>query len=129
MAVRGQRPTPTVLRLVTGNPGKRPARDGAPAPKGPPVRPKWLKGRGAALWDEVLAFAYWLTVADSYKLALWCDRTADLEKPSQRKEWSAADRREWRSLGSELGLDPTSRERMKAPADDGAKNPASEFLG
>src|SRR5579859_6127075 len=109
MATRGRRPTPTILRLVTGNPGKRPLPVGEPMPEGKPVKPNWLKGRGSALWDEVMAFAFWLTLADSYKLAAWCDRQADFERERKRKTWKAADRREHRSAGSELGLDPSSR--------------------
>jgi phage terminase small subunit len=107
---RGRKPKPTHLKLVEGNPGHRALPEDEPTVSGDPVRPKWLKGRPSALWDEVLAFAYWLTVADSYKLAAWCDRQADFEK--SRKDWTAADRREHRSLGSELGLDPSSRARM-----------------
>lgn len=107
---RGRKPKPTHLKLVEGNPGHRALPEDEPTVSGGPVRPKWLKGRPSGLWDEVLAFAYWLTIADSYKLAAWCDRQADFEK--NRKAWTAADRREHRSLGSELGLDPSSRARM-----------------
>lgn len=115
--IRGARPKPTALRLVEGNRGHRRIPEGEPVPVGKPVKPAWLKGRPAALWDEVMGFAFWLTVADSYKLAAWCDRQRDFER--QRKTWTAADRREHRSAGSELGLDPSSRARMGTK--DGAK--------
>lgn len=88
--------------------------EGEPLVEGAPVKPKWLKGRGSQLWDEIMSFAFWLTVADSYKLAMWADRQADFEKPKSRESWTASDRREHRSLGSELGLDPSSRSRMGA---------------
>jgi hypothetical protein len=81
-------------------------------PRGRPVRPKWLKGRGASLWDEVVAFAFWLTIADSYKLAHWCDREAFFENKRNRDDATAADRREHRMSGSELGLDNAARTRM-----------------
>jgi phage terminase small subunit len=132
MAIGGNRPKPTVLRLVTGNPGKRPLPVGEPMPRGKPVKPKWLKGRGAALWDELLVLAFWLTEADSYKLAAWCDRQADFENKRKRQGWTAADRREHRSAGSELGLDPSSRTRMgTGGGDDGSeqKNPAAKYIG
>ncbi|OGA59977.1 MAG: hypothetical protein A3G81_26090 [Betaproteobacteria bacterium RIFCSPLOWO2_12_FULL_65_14] len=122
MAIRGASPKPTLLRLVEGNRGRRPIPRGEPMPEGAPVKPKWLKGRAAALWDEVLAFAFWLTVADSYKLAAWCDRQRDFER--HRKTWTAADRREHRSAGSELGLDPSSRARMGTK--DAKKKDAAE---
>lgn len=130
MAIGGQRPTPTVLKLVTGNPGRRPVSTTEPMVKGKPVQPTWLTGRGAELWEEVLGFAFWLTVADSYKTAAWCDRQADFEKSSKRRKWTAADRREHRSLGSELGLDPSSRARMGAVknSDGEKKDPASKYF-
>jgi phage terminase small subunit len=119
----------TVLRLVTGNRGRRPIPKGEPMPSGKPVRPKWLRGRAASLWDDVMAFAFWLTVADSYKLAAWCDRQAQFENPQIRKRWTAADRREHRSLGSELGFDPSSRARMSThdPGREG-DNAARRYL-
>lgn len=127
MATRGAKPKPSHLKLVTGNAGRRPVPENEPEPEGKPVRPKWLKGRGAALWDEVLAFAFWLTVADSYKLAAWCDRQAEFER--KRKQWTAADRREHRTAGTELGLDPSARARMGSPGDaKPAKDPASKYF-
>jgi phage terminase small subunit len=102
--IRGRKPKPT------RNSGGRPIPKGEPDPGGKPRKPKWLKGRGATLWSEVMGFAFWLTQADSYKLAAWCDRQADFE--NNREHWTAADRREHRSAGSELGLDPASRTRL-----------------
>lgn len=142
MGVRGQRPKPAFLKLVTGNPGHREVPTTEPVVTGDPVKPTWLEGRGAELWTEVLGFAFWLSLADSYKLAAWCDRQAEFEKPRRRQKWTASDRREHRSLGSELGLDPSSRARMAlndpgarsrrtAPTDtpDGKKkDPASKYL-
>lgn len=127
MGVRGARPKPTLLRLVQGNPGKRAIPEGEPDPGGAPTMPKWLKGRGALLWEEVVRFAFWLTQADSYKLASWCDRQADFER--LRKQWTAADRREHRAAGSELGLDPSSRARMGAKDTGGKKDdPAKGYF-
>ena len=62
-----------------------------------------------------MGFAFWLTQADSYKLAAWCERQSEFEK--NREHWTAADRREHRSAGSELGLDPASRTRL-GPMED-----------
>jgi phage terminase small subunit len=127
MAVRGAKPKPTHLKLVEGNRGNRPMPQGEPMPTGNPIMPKWLRGRGAALWAEVMSFAFWLTEADSFKLAAWCDRQGEFER--KRKEWTAADRREHRAAGSELGFDPASRARMGTKS-YGAKSqdPAEEFL-
>ena len=110
MAIRGRKPTATLIKLAAGNPGRRPLPKGELQVSGKPVKPAWLGGRGSALWDEVMGFAYWLTLADGYKLAAWCDRQAEFER--NREHWTAADRREHRSAGSELGLDPASRTRL-----------------
>jgi phage terminase small subunit len=128
MATRGARPKPTILKLVQGNPGHRRIPRGEPMPSGKPVPPNWLNGRAVELWDEVSSLAFWLTEADSYKLAAWCDRQADFER--SRKTWTAADRREHRSAGSELGLDPTSRARMGNTADapSAPDDPAGEYF-
>jgi phage terminase small subunit len=120
MTIRGRKPKPPHLKLVAGNPGRRPIPDAGPDPGGKPSMPAWLEGRGAELWREVFSFASWLTVADSYKLAAWCDRQAQFE--TDRATWSAADRREHRSAGSELGLDPSSRQRL---APGGGATPAA----
>jgi phage terminase small subunit len=112
MATRGQRPTATLIKLATGNPGKRPLPRDEPMSEDPPVKPEWLKGRGAELWDYLVRIAFWLREPDSFKLAAWCERQADFEKSKRRAEWTVADRREHRSLGSELGLDPSSRARI-----------------
>jgi hypothetical protein len=45
-----------------------------------------------------------LTIADSHKLAAWCDRHAEYEQLDKRAKWSASDRREHRAAASELGL-------------------------
>jgi phage terminase small subunit len=81
-------------------------------------QPTWLDGRGAEIWKEVLGFAYWLTRADSYVLAAWCDREAEYENPRKRAKWRAADRREHTSMASELGLTSSGRTRLavKDPA-------------
>jgi phage terminase small subunit len=128
MAIRGRKPKPAYLRVIEGNRGRRPIPQGAREPQSKPVRPKWLKGRAARLWDEVLAIAPWLERADAYKLASWCERQADFERPRERRQWTAADRREHRAAGSELGLDLASRSRMGEPRDDAKRGPAAKYL-
>jgi phage terminase small subunit len=142
MGVRGQRPKPAFLKLVTGNPGHRAVPETEPTVTEAPVKPTWLIGRGAELWEEVLGFAYWLSRPDSYLLAAWCDREADFESKRKRAKFTASDRREHRSLASELGLglssrarmalnDPQAKGRRVAPPDkgDGAKkDPAEKYL-
>lgn len=46
----GRRPKPTALKILTGNPGKRPLNEDEPQPKlGIPTMPKWLKAAPTAV--------------------------------------------------------------------------------
>lgn len=116
--MRGRKPKPAIVKEITGNPGKRPIQPEVFV-DGKPVKPEWLIGRGADIWNEILAFAFWLTRADSYVLAHWCDREAEHEKPRKRTKWKAADRRQHTATASELGLTSSGRTRM-AVSDPGA---------
>jgi phage terminase small subunit len=117
----------SLLKLLEGNPGKRPIPKTEPIVTGTPAKPKYLKGRSAELWDEVLESAVWLTKVDTYKLANWCQMEADRERNGGK--WSEARRREWRSAGSEMLLDPIARARLGIKQDGATqKDPAEEFF-
>jgi hypothetical protein len=126
MAVRGRKPTATVLRLVTGNPGDRPIPADEPIPGGPVERPEKLNKTVGKLWDKWIARAHWLTWADSPKALMWCYLQAEFEK-SPGKTLSARIS-QLRALGSELGLDPSSRRRMGAGDGGKKKDPADRFF-
>jgi phage terminase small subunit len=110
MAVRGQKPKPTRLKLVTGNPGKRPINAAEPKPAGKPVKPAFVKGKAAKLWAEYSRIGFWLTEADSHALAVWCALGAEIEKDVARMNSSRIS--QWRTLSSELGFLPASRSRL-----------------
>jgi len=85
-----------------------------------------LKGRPAQLWDAVAEFAFWLAAVDGYKLHIWCELQAEFEQRPDRMLSSRI--AQLRAVGTELGLDPASRARLKTrPAKD-TKAPAAEFL-
>jgi hypothetical protein len=125
MAIRGQRPTATIIKLARGNPGRRPIL-GEPIAEGKPVKPPRLRGRPAKLWDEGVRVAPWLAAADGYKLHIWCELQAEFEQDPGRMLSSRI--AQLRAVGSELGLDPTSRARLKTGAIKDKKDPAAEFL-
>jgi phage terminase small subunit len=79
------------------------------------------------LWDEAMVCAPWLSAADGYKLHIWCELQAEFgQDPSRMLSARIA---QLRAVGSELGLDPTSRARLKTGIDaKDKKDPASEFL-
>lgn len=79
--MRGRKPTPTALKLVRGNPGKRPINDAEPAP---PVTddltcPEWLSAPAQEHWPamaEQLRAAGLLTNIDHAALGLYCEAFA-----------------------------------------------------
>lgn len=54
MATRGRKPTPTAIKELEGNPGKRPLNKGEPKPgkKAPPC-PKWLEPEAKKEWRRL----------------------------------------------------------------------------
>lgn len=56
MATRGRKPTPTALKLLEGNPGKRPLNTNEPKPaKTAPSCPKWLDKEAKKEWKRLAA--------------------------------------------------------------------------
>lgn len=127
MAIRGRKPTATVIRLATGNPGRRPIPMGEPVPNGAIERPAGLKGKPAALWDRFIARASWLTWADGPKALMWCHLQAEFERAPGKMVASRIS--QLRALGSELGLDPSSRARLGGSGRDKPQDPAERFFG
>ena len=127
MAIRGQKPTATILRLQSGNPGHRPIPVGEPAPTGAVEKPAGLRGKPAALWDKFIGRAHWLSWADSPKAMMWCHMQAEFERSPQKM--IAGRIAQLRALGSELGLDPSSRARMGGKGDDiKTADPAEKYF-
>jgi P27 family predicted phage terminase small subunit len=74
MGRRGPPPQPTKLRILSGNPGKRPINHREPQPIGPPQRPDFITGSAAEDWDRVIASMPpgFFTAADTPTLAVFC---------------------------------------------------------
>ena len=54
MATRGRKPTPTAIKVLEGNPGKRPMNDQEPKPvKKAPACPKWLDAEARKEWRRL----------------------------------------------------------------------------
>jgi hypothetical protein len=112
MAIRGAKPTASVVKLVTGKRGRVPVSPEEPRPDGRPRAPTPLQGRPLALWRRFINKAWWLTEADSPKAWLWCHLQAEAEEDVAKM--TAARIGQLRALGSELGFDPSSRTRLGA---------------
>lgn len=132
MAETGRKPKPSFLKVISGNPGKRPIRremssavleamdNGLEAPAG-------CSTRQLELWNSYVRKAPWLTCLDVPRAFMWvCLHSLFQAAPD---EMSAGKISQLRALGSELGLDPASRSRLGAGLDDGkAKDPASQYF-
>src|SRR5687768_3708732 len=73
---RGRKPKPTLLKILDGNPGKRPINESEPnAPDGVPDCPDWLDDEAKAEWARVipeLREMGLLSRADRPALAAYC---------------------------------------------------------
>lgn len=79
--MRGRKPTPTALKLVRGNPGKRPINDAEPAPPllDMELAPDWLSPPAQEHWPAIarqLHEAGLLTGLDVAALGLYCEAFA-----------------------------------------------------
>jgi len=147
--MRGRKPRPTVLKLIEGNPGKRPLNHWEPLlPVDIPDCPEFLNAEARAEWDrtsQVLADMGLLTLADRSALAAYCvaySRWVEAEGqvarfgtivksphkgfPMKSPYLTVADQalEAMRKLMVEFGLTPPSRSRIRLP--DGGQA-ADEF--
>jgi P27 family predicted phage terminase small subunit len=140
--MRGRRPKPTRLKLLTGNPGKRPLNSTEPKPEiAVPECPVELGPVARREWDRLaveLAPLRMLTHLDRAALAaycgayaMWAEATEAIQKfgtmvksptgyPVQSPYVSIANRQAeiMMRIASEFGFTPASRSRISTPAPD-----------
>ncbi len=138
---------PPDLRLLEGNPGKRPIKKRGVTPTGDAVAPVWLSPGAAAVWSRVVdampgvfkatdaeILTAYCTAADSHHkatLALAIEG-AILTGPrgrQSRNPWCSVQKdavAAMERLGRRLGLDPTAREHLPTPTPQPA---SSKFAG
>jgi len=125
MAVRGRRPSATIVQLAQGKITKPPK--GEPLPQGP-VRKLEMTERQEKMWDEHIAPLFWLTSADSYKAYMWV--CLAVRFTAKKSVISSALIGQLRGLGSELGMDPSSRRRLgNAEGDSEKDSPEAQYFG
>jgi len=141
--MRGRRPTPTRLKVLTGNPGKRRLNANEPRPEAAiPECPPELGPSARKEWDRLvkeLAPLYLLTNLDRSALAsycgaygMWAEAMEALQKygtmikspqgyPIQSPYLSIANRQTeiMLRIASEFGFTPASRSRISTPVEDG----------
>ena len=122
MAKPGPKPKPTHLKIISGNPGKRPLNQHEPEiiePLGtPPAR--WDPG-AKALWHEVVGCAPEgvLTKADRHLIEIAARLLAQIRA---QPEVTAAIVAQFRACLSEMGMTPSARTRLSV-ASGGGGNP------
>ena len=116
MTTRGQRPKPTALKLIAGNPGKRPVN--AQEPQFPPCAtdaPEWLTDAARAHWQRLapmLAGSGVLKESDRDLLATYCATYAAYVDAVRDGGASMAMVGQLRQLMGELGMTPSARARI-----------------
>jgi phage terminase small subunit len=127
--MRGRKPKPTPLRLLTGNAGKRALPVNEPKPEGEVVRPRFLKGRAAGIWDEYapeLIRLGVLTSIDAHTFAAWCALTAEFERAPTKM--LAAKITQMRGLAASFGMDASSRTRLGTGGKAKEADPFEDFM-
>lgn len=143
--MRGRKPTPTVLKLVAGNPGKRPLNMREPKPViAIPTCPAHLMPTAKAEWKRLARYLHDLGIIselDRSALAAYCQvygRWVEAERklketPSllrtpagyvQPSPWLAISNKNLELMHkfmSELGLSPVSRSRVSTTRNLGPK--------
>ena len=128
---RGQKPTPRAIKLLRGNPGRRPIAPEVEFAPGVPDRPPFLDKAARAEWDYIVAElgpARVLVKAERMVLAGYCcavSRALRAERRAQRdakqearaeKAWDAV-----RRFAAVFGVGPAERGRV-AVAPGGPKD-------
>jgi P27 family predicted phage terminase small subunit len=137
--MRGRRPKPTRLKLLTGNPGKRPLNEREPEPEpSVPDCPPELGPVARREWDRLvgeLSKLRILTALDRAALAsycgayaLWAEAMEQIQKygsmvkspsgyPQQSPYLAIANRQAeiMMRIASEFGFTPASRSRISSP--------------
>ena len=158
MGRRGPPPKPTVLKLLAGNPGKRPISDREPKPPaGIPRHPDWLSDEARRVWRRLapqLKAMKVLTLADRDALAAYCHTYArwreaetflskhGLTYPIRDEKGNVRCLQQFpqvaiarnlllvlRAYQQEFGLTPASRSRVQVPHGEQEEDRARGILG
>ena len=117
--MKGKRPTPTHLKVLAGNPGKRPIRPERHLPAASKRRPAWIPAEDSEAvraWKRItpaLLRAGLLTELDVLACSLLCLAWSDYQRARGGKRGGAAALRGVVSLLGEFGMSPSSRTRVR----------------
>ena len=149
-------PKPTNLKVLEGNPSKRPLPENEPKPTPvAPKRPAWLTGEGKKVWDRLapeLERLGLLTSIDGEAFAAACQAWKDyvecqrvlkkhgrtytyknqggFENETERPEVKVANKalEQFRTFCREFGLTPASRAKIDVKINEETSDPMEELL-
>ncbi len=152
----GRPPKPTRLKIIHGNPGRRPLNTNEPQPDPTLTKPRWLTGVAAKEWRRLapelkrlglatmadrnalaaycVAFARWreaedaLSAAGSLTVQLETKTGSTYFQPRPEVSIAAKYFDQMMKIGGRFGLDPSSRSKLSTPQRE-AVDPFAEFLG
>lgn len=151
--MRGRKPTPTALKIIAGNPGRRPLNAHEPQPRTDlTAAPDWLTERQRATWTEVVTlsppgllkdvdtsvFAVWVVAFDLYQEASEkLSRTGMLIKapktgvPMQSPYLAIVNKQAqiMMKAAAEMGFTPASRSRVVVKREASKDDPWSAIAG
>ena len=115
-----QKATPTALKLLAGNPGKRPFTPNEPMPPGhPPVCPVWLRGPALEEWNRIvpiLSKLGVLTSVDNSVLVGYVTTYGEVvDTYKAYRPLKPALLGQMRAFAVELGLTPAARAKLSIP--------------
>ncbi len=149
--MRGRKPTPTRLKIIRGNPGRRRLDTEPEFKAGMSEKPPWLTGEAAAEWDRVteqLSHSGLLRTVDRAALCIYCKAWARWVDAEQKVEALGLVVRSPRQgtpqqnpyvrianaamaqviqLTAEFGMTPASRTRLAMGPEGGRKDPLDLF--
>ena len=125
---------PTALRLLAGNPSKRPLPAAEPSfAICPTTMPNWLTGEAAALWDKLaqaLDSNGMLTHASRDTLATYCAVLgAFIDGRRAGAEIDVKLLQQIRMMAREFGFTPSSQASISAPGKPDGKKEKDRFFG
>ncbi len=127
MAQRGRKPKPSHLKIISGNPGKRPLNEQEPEviePLGMP--PAGWQAGAKALWHEMVSCApeHVLTKADRHLMEIAVRLLAQIRSDAEVR---AATVTQFRACLSEMGMTPSARTRLYTGGRGGTGNPFADL--
>ena len=125
--------TPTALKIIAGNPGKRPLPASEPAfPAGTLAAPDWIAGEAVVLWDRLapaLDMNGLLTQASRESLAVYCDVMGRyIESRRNGEEPNIRALQQIRLLAREFGFTPSSQAGIVAPGKSDGQDGKARFF-